>query len=142
MYAFETLSYLLETLKHKNFKKTFFLQDIRKSKSKIAFLCWKCIFFSILTSLTKSQQYCFLKTSISGSESRNLIHAINMNTKLAIRKAVDLNSIFNTRKPVIKALWTTKINLKTRHIFKNCNIYLKTLTFFKSKFTLSKVKSE
>ena len=32
--------------------------------------------------------------------------------------------------------------LKTRHIFKNCIIYLKSERFCKSKFTLSKVKSE
>ena len=32
--------------------------------------------------------------------------------------------------------------LKTRHIFKSCNIYLKSEHFRKSRFTLSKVKSE
>ena len=31
---------------------------------------------------------------------------------------------------------------KARHIFKSCNIYLKTEHFRKSKFTLSKIKSE
>ena len=34
------------------------------------------------------------------------------------------------------------IYLKMRHIFKSCNIYLKPKRFRKSKFTLSKVKSE
>ena len=39
MYAFEALSCLLQTLNCKNFGKIiFFQQDIRKSKSKIAFL--------------------------------------------------------------------------------------------------------
>ena len=33
-------------------------------------------------------------------------------------------------------------DLKIRHIFKSCNIYLKPERFRKSKFTLSKVKSE
>ena len=43
----------------------------------------------------------------------------------------------------IKALKPPKIiYLKTRHIFKSCNIYLKPEGFHKSKFTLSKVKSE
>ena len=32
--------------------------------------------------------------------------------------------------------------LKIRHIFKNCNIYLKPERFHKSKFTLSKVISD
>ena len=32
--------------------------------------------------------------------------------------------------------------LKIRHIFKSCNIHLKLERFRKSKFTLSKVKSE
>ena len=32
--------------------------------------------------------------------------------------------------------------LKTRHTFQICNIYLKPERFRKSKFTLSKVKSE
>ena len=32
--------------------------------------------------------------------------------------------------------------LKTRHIFESCNIYLKPERFRKSKFTLSKIKSE
>ena len=31
------------------------------------------------------------------------------------------------------------VSLKTRHIFKSCNIYLKPERFRKSKFTLSKV---
>ena len=35
----------------------------------------------------------------------------------------------------------TIIYLKTRHIFKSCNIYLKPERFRKSKFILSKVKS-
>ena len=34
------------------------------------------------------------------------------------------------------------IYLKIRHIFKSCNIYSKPERFRKSKFTLSKVKSE
>ena len=34
------------------------------------------------------------------------------------------------------------IYLKIRYIFKSCNIYLKPERFRKSKFTLSKVKSE
>ena len=34
------------------------------------------------------------------------------------------------------------IYLKIRHIFKSCNTYLKLERFRKSKFTLSKVKSE
>ena len=34
------------------------------------------------------------------------------------------------------------IYLKIRHIFKSCNIHLKPERFCKSKFTLSKVKSE
>ena len=34
------------------------------------------------------------------------------------------------------------IYLKIRHIFKSCNIYLKPESFRKSKFKLSKVKSE
>ena len=34
------------------------------------------------------------------------------------------------------------IYLKTRHIFKSCNIYLKPERYRKSKFTLSNVKSE
>ena len=34
------------------------------------------------------------------------------------------------------------IYLKTRHIFESCNRYLKPEPFRKSKFTLSKVKSE
>ena len=35
-----------------------------------------------------------------------------------------------------------KFSLKTRHIFKSCNIYLKPERFRKSNFTLSKLKSE
>ena len=49
IYAFEDLSCLIETLNCKNFMKTlFFLQDIRKSKSKFAFLHLKSVFFSSL----------------------------------------------------------------------------------------------
>ena len=99
MYAFETLSCLLETLNRKNSGETrFFLQDIKKSKSKTAVLCLKSIFSSVLTSLTKSRPYLFLKTPISESEAGNLIRAINWNTKVAIRSAADPNAIFNTRK--------------------------------------------
>ena len=36
----------------------------------------------------------------------------------------------------------TQTYLKTRHVFKSCNIYLKAECFRKLKFTLSKVKSE
>ena len=43
----------------------------------------------------------------------------------------------------IKALKPPKIiYLKTRHILKSCNIYLKPESFRKSKFTLPKVKLE
>ena len=35
------------------------------------------------------------------TEAGNLTHAKSRNTKVAIRSAVDLNAIFNTRKPVI-----------------------------------------
>ena len=85
IYAFEILSCLIETLNCKNFEKTlFFLQDIKKSKSKIAFVSLKSISPSVLTSLTKSRWYLFLKTPVSDSESVNLIRAINSNTKSAI----------------------------------------------------------
>ena len=36
----------------------------------------------------------------------------------------------------------TQTYLKTRHVFKSCNIYLKAECFRKLKFTLAKVKSE
>ena len=38
---------------------------------------------------------------ISESEAGNLIRAINRNTKVAIRSAVDPNAIFNTKKPLV-----------------------------------------
>ena len=37
---------------------------------------------------------------------------------------------------------TIREYLKIRHIFKSCNTFLKPERFYKSKFTLSKVKSE
>ena len=45
------------------------------------------------------------------------------------------------REPYIKSLLRVK-QQKTGNIFKSCNIYLKLERFRKSKFTLSKVKSE
>ena len=78
-----------------------FLQDIRKSKSKIAFLCLKFNFFNVLTSLTKLRPYLFLKTRISEQEAGNLIRAIKRNTKIAIRSAADRNAIISSIKPVI-----------------------------------------
>ena len=72
MYAFETLSCLLKTLNCKNFGKTlFFLQDIRKSRSKTVFLYLKIVSTSVLTSLTKSRPYLFFETPISGIEAGN-----------------------------------------------------------------------
>ena len=96
MYAFELFSCLLETLNCKSFGKTlFFLQDIRKSKSKIAFLCLKSNFSTVLTSLTKSQPYLSFKMPISEKEAGNLIRAVNRNTKVAIRNTVDTNAIMH-----------------------------------------------
>ena len=70
MYAFEALSCLLETLNYKNFGKTiFFLQDVRKSKSKIAFLCLKSNFSKCSNFLNQITTRSILKTPISESES-------------------------------------------------------------------------
>ena len=50
----------------------------------------------------------------------------------------------NVENIVVSKLVETELilYLKTRHIFKSFNIYLKPERFRKSKFTLSKVKSE
>ena len=99
IYVFEAFSCLLETLNCKNFVKTLlYLQGIRKSKPKVVFLSLKLIFSSVLTSLTKSRPYLFLKTPIRKSEHGNLIRVMNR-TKVAIHSAVDPNAIFNTKKP-------------------------------------------
>ena len=50
-----------------------------------------------------------------------------------------INSSFKIKLMKQKSL---NFSLKTRHIFKSCNIYLKPERFRKSKFTLSKVKLE
>ena len=94
------LSCLLGILNCKNWKTLFFRQDIRKSKSKMAFLCLKSNLSSVLTSLTKSRLYLFLKMPISEKEAGNLIHAINRNTKVVIRNALDTNNVINSIKPV------------------------------------------
>ena len=76
MYAFEALNCLLATFNCKIFGKTlFFLQDVRKSKSNIVFLCFKSNFSSVLTSWTKSRPYLFIKTSVNKLEAANLIRA-------------------------------------------------------------------
>ena len=102
MYAFEASSCFLETLNCNSFWKTqLFLEDIRKSKSEIVFLCLKSNFSSVLLSLTKSEPYFSLKTPFNESEAGNLICAINKNTKVLMCGAVDPNAIINTTKPVI-----------------------------------------
>ena len=70
--------------------KHYFLQDTRKFKYKITILCLKCSFSSVLTPLTKSRPYIFLKTTISKSEAENLICAINRSHRVDIRSAVVL----------------------------------------------------
>ena len=126
MYAFEALSCLSETPTYKNFEKTlFFLQDIKKSKSKIAFLSLKSIFSSALTSLTWSRQYLFLKRPISESEAGNPIRAINRNTKVAIRSTVDPNAIFNTKNPGNIPISAICKNMVV-YFISNRNTYLKT----------------
>ena len=82
----------------KVFEKSYFSKRYN-CKSKIPFLSLKSILSSALTSLTKFQQYLFLKTSISESIDGNLIYAISRNTKVAIHIAVDPNYHIYHRKP-------------------------------------------